>query len=198
RGLAAAAARALRVAVGQPNFERKIRPKKVWKIGAVGANDHSRLVLAQAQMVEQDIARSIAQHFMQRLPRWRRVERCIEQLLDPCRIQVFGRAIPCIAHRPEASVALARAWRLAALDCDLTGNRAALDRCTIARERRAPGSRGWRGDLGEPEIRRPALPVTRRGRDASIGPDQRKLTFKGLLSREDDAQRRPLPRRYRG
>ena len=73
RRLAAAAARALRVAERQPHLEREIRAQEIRKVGAVGAKDDLHLVFAETQMVEQDIARSIAQHFMQRRPRRRRV-----------------------------------------------------------------------------------------------------------------------------
>ena len=67
-------------------------------------------------MVEQEIARLIAQHFVQRRPRRRRVERRVEQLLDPCGIQVFRRAIPaycaparrCLRSRAAAAAASAR------------------------------------------------------------------------------------------
>ncbi len=75
RRVAAAAARALRVAERQPHLEREIGAQEVGKVGAVGANDEPLLVFAQTQMVEQEIALPIAQHFMQRRPRRFRVER---------------------------------------------------------------------------------------------------------------------------
>ena len=84
RRLAAAAARALRVAKWQTHLEREIGAQEIRQVGAVGANDEPHLIFAQTQMVEQDIARLIAQHFMQRRPRQRRVERRVEELLDPC------------------------------------------------------------------------------------------------------------------
>src|SRR5262249_57116823 len=65
------------------------------------------------------------------------------------------------------------------------------------RELGVPGTGGRRGDLGQPEIRRPAVPLARFGRDVSIGPDQRKLALERLLRGEDDAQRRALPRHER-
>ena len=94
RRLAAAAARALRVPERQPHLECEIRAQEVRKVGAVGANDEPHLVFAETQMVEQEIARLVAQHFMQRRPRQRRLERRVEELLDPCGIQVFRRAVP--------------------------------------------------------------------------------------------------------
>src|SRR5262249_35416067 len=66
-------------------------------------------------------------------------------------------------------------------------------RCKLSVPR--AGSR--RGDLDQPEIRRPAVPLARFGRDVSIGPDQRKLALEQLLHGEDDAQRRALPRHER-
>ena len=75
--------------------------------------------------------------------------------------------------------------------------RAALGRRALAREPRVPRPCGWRRDLGEPEIWRPAVPLARFGRDASIGRNQRKLALERLLRGEDDAQRRALPRRDR-
>ena len=197
RRLAAAAARALRVAERQPHLEREIRAQEVRKVGAVGANEEPHLVFAETQVVEQDIARSIAQHLMQRLPRRRRVERRIEELLDPCGIQVFRRAVPGIAQGPDAPFRRARPRRLAVAHGDLARDRAALGRRAVAREPHLPLPRGRRRDLGEPEIRRPAVPLTRFGRDAAIGRDQRKLALERLLRGEDDAQRRALPRRDR-
>jgi hypothetical protein len=43
------------------------------------------LVFTEAEMIEQDVSRPIAQHFVQGGPRRRRVERGVEKLLDPCR-----------------------------------------------------------------------------------------------------------------
>ena len=197
RRLAAAAARALRITERQPHLEREIRAQEIRKVGAVGAKDDLHLVFAETQMVEQEIARSIAQHFVQRRPRRRRVERIVEKLLDPCREQVFRRAIPCIAQRPDAPRRRARRRRPVGAHGDVARDRAAPGRRAVARERRAPRPRGRRLDLGEPEIRRPAVPLTRFGRDASIGRDQRKLALERLLRGEDDAQRRALPRRDR-
>ena len=197
RRLAGAAARALRVSERQSHLEREIGAQEVRKVGAVGANDQPHLVLAQAEMVEQDIARPVAQHLMQRRPRRRRVERRVKQLLDPGGIQVFRLAIPGIAQRPEAAIRRARSRRLDRTHGDLARDRAALGRRAVARKRRVPRPRGRRRDLGEPEIRRPAVPLTRFGRYAAIGRDQRKLALDRLLRGEDDAQRRALPRRDR-
>ena len=91
----------------------------------------------------------------------------------------------------------ARPRRPVAAHGDFARDGAAFGRRAVARERRAPRPRGRRRDLDEPEIRRPAVPLTRCGRDASVGRDQRKLALERLLRGEDDAQRRALPRRDR-
>ena len=80
---------------------------------------------------------------------------------------------------------------------DVARDRAALGRRVVARERRVPGPHGRRGDLGDPEIGRPAVPLARFRRDLSIGRDQRQLALERLLGGEDDAQGRALPRRDR-
>jgi hypothetical protein len=80
---------------------------------------------------------------------------------------------------------------------EFADDRAAPGRCIIGRERCAPCPHGRFGDFGIPEVRRPALPLYRLGRNASVGPDQRKLALERLLGGEDDAQRRALPRRKR-
>src|SRR5215472_17913062 len=67
RRLATTAARAFRIPERQSHLEREIRAQKVRKISAVGMKDESHLVFAQTQMVEQDVARPVAYHFMQRL-----------------------------------------------------------------------------------------------------------------------------------
>ena len=46
RRLAAAAARALRIAERQPHLEGEIGAQEIWKVGAVGANDEPHLVFA--------------------------------------------------------------------------------------------------------------------------------------------------------
>ena len=83
RRLAAAAARAFRVPERQPHLEGEVRAQEIRKVGAVGAKDDLHLVFAETQMVEQEIARAVAQHLVQRRPRRRSVERRVEKLLDP-------------------------------------------------------------------------------------------------------------------
>ena len=148
-------------------------------------------------MVVQEIARPVAQHFMQRRPRQRRVERRVEELLDPCGVQVFRRTIPGVAQRPDAPVGRARPRRLVVEHDDLARDRAALGRRIVAREPCLPLPRGRLRDFGEPGIRRPAEPLTRCGRDLSIGRDQRQLALERLLRGEEDAQGRAPPRRDR-
>ena len=148
-------------------------------------------------MVEQEIARSIAQHFMQRRPRQRCVERRVEQLFDPRGIQIFRLAAPCIAQRPDAAFRCARARRLFVEHDNLARDRAALGRRVVARELHLPLSRGRLGDFGNPGIRRPAEPLARFGCDPPIGRDQRKLALERLLRGEEDAQRHALPGRDR-
>ena len=74
---------------------------------------------------------------------------------------------------------------------------AAVGGGVLAHEHRLPRARRGRGDLGEPEIRRPAVPLARCGGDISIRRDQRQLAVERLLRGEDDAQGRALPRRHR-
>jgi uncharacterized protein (UPF0261 family) len=64
----AAAARAFRVAVRQAHLEGEIGAQKVRQVGTVGANDHVDFVFAQTQVIEQHVARAIAQHFVQCIP----------------------------------------------------------------------------------------------------------------------------------
>jgi hypothetical protein len=94
RRLAAAPARALRISERQTHLECEIAAQEVWEIGAVGTKDHLHRVFAETQMIEKEIACRVAQHLMQRRPRWRRVQRIVEKLLDPCREQVFRPAPP--------------------------------------------------------------------------------------------------------
>jgi hypothetical protein len=48
-------------------------------------------------MIEQEIARGVAHHLVQRRPRRLRVQRIVEQLLDPGGEQILRCAIPRIA-----------------------------------------------------------------------------------------------------
>src|SRR5262249_46495735 len=197
RPLAAATARALRVAERQPHLEREIGAQEVGKISAVGANDHAHRVFAQTQVVEQDIAPPVGQQLMQRLPGERGIERRVEELLDPGGIQVFGLATPCVAQRPEASLGWLQPRRLGTAHGDVARDRAAFGWRALARELRVPGAGGRWGGLGGPEIGRTAGAVPRFGRDVSIGRDQRKLALERLLRDDEDAQRHALPGRER-
>ena len=133
---------------------------------------------------------------MQRGPRRCRIERRVKELLDPCGVQVFRPAIPCVAQRPDTPRGGAGRRRLCTAHVDFAGDCAALRR-RPAREFSLPRPHGRRRDLDEIKIRRPAMPLARLGRDASIGRDQRKLAFERRLCGEDDTQRRALPRRDR-
>ena len=149
-------------------------------------------------MVEQEIARFIAQHFMQRRPRRlphraarRRASRSTRSTSSPSRDSMYratARRFLDVARGADAC---------ASAHGDFARDRAALRRRAVAREFRMPRPHGRRRDLGEPEIRRPAVPLARLGGDASIGRDQRKLAIERLFRGEDDAQRRALPRRDR-
>src|SRR6185503_11424306 len=116
-------------------------------------------------MVEEDVARFVAQHFMQRRPRRRRIKRCFEQLLDPGGEQVLHAAIPRVAQWPGISCSGLRPRRLIGAYGDFAGNIAAVGRSEV----RPPFSGGRRVDLGEPEIRRPAEPLAPFGSDVSSG-----------------------------
>src|SRR5262249_42766293 len=111
-------------------------------------------------MVEQEIARGVAHHLVQRRPRRLRFERIVEQLLNPGGEQVLGCAIPGVAQGPGASRGEARPARFVRAHLDLARDRAASCSHLLGRERRMPGARRRRLDLREPEIRRaaPALP----------------------------------------
>src|ERR1019366_4212909 len=77
----------------------------------------------------------------------------------------------------DASRRRARSRWLVVAHGDVARDRAAPCRRMVAREDRSPRPRSRHCDLGEPGIRRPAVPLTRCGRDAAIGRDQRKLGF---------------------
>src|SRR5262245_49916175 len=144
-------------------------------------------------MIEEDVAGLVAQDLMERGPRRSLFERRVEELLDPCRVKVLRPARPLLAHGPDALCRRARPWRLLALNGDVTRKRAALRSRTLARELGLPPPRGRRGDLGEPEIGRSAVPIARFGRDGPIGSDERELAVERLLDGEDDAQGGAVP-----
>ena len=95
----------------------------------------------QTQMVEQDVARFIAQHFVQRLPRQRLIERRVEELLDPRGVQVLRCAVPRVAHGPDAVLASRRGAGGCLPHGDFARDGAALRRRAVARERCVPLSR---------------------------------------------------------
>src|ERR1700746_1598149 len=101
--VALAAAPAIRIAEWQPHLVRKIGAQEESKVGAVGTKVDRHVIFAEAQIVEQNITRSIAQDFVPGFPRWFGVKRRVEQLRDPCRKQVFCRAVPAIAYPPGAA-----------------------------------------------------------------------------------------------
>ena len=106
-------------------------------------------------------------------------------------------AIPALRNGQTLRRTSRRPRRRVLAHRDLARDRAALGRRVVAREPglTRPGDR--LGDLDEPEIRRPALPVARRGCDAAIGCDQRELARERLLGGDDDAQGCAPPGRHR-
>src|SRR5262249_43588347 len=85
----------------EAHLVREVRSQGVGKICAVGTKiDFS--VFVEAEMVEQEIARGVAHHLVQRRPRRLRIERIVEQLLDPGGEQVLACAIPGVAQGPGA------------------------------------------------------------------------------------------------
>ena len=165
------------------------------RVGAVGAKTSLRFVFVSSQIVEQEIARLVAQHFVPDLPVQILVGRRVEQFLDPCREQGFVRAIPAIAHVPDASRQYAERLRLACADGDLTGDRAAIRRRMVALKGRVPGAGCGSCDFGEPGIRWPVMPVGRFNSGTSVGRDQRQHALYRLLGDDHDAQRRAGPGR---
>src|SRR6516225_3037322 len=134
---------------------------------------------------------------MPALPRRFGIERGVEQFLDPCRKQILRRAAPRIAYRPDA--ARRRTWprRLLGAYGYFARDGATFTSNAIACERRAPGANGGVGDLGDPEIGRPAVAPGRFCSDAAIRRDQRKLANHWPLRRKQDPEPCPLPRSQR-
>src|SRR5262249_58719636 len=109
-------------------------------------------------MVEQQIARGVAHYFVQRRPRRLRIERIIEQLLDPSGEQILACAIPAVAQGPRAPRRGGWAAWFVWAHLDLARDRAASCSRLLRGERRKPRARRRRLDLGEPEIRRAPPP----------------------------------------
>ncbi len=193
RRLAAHAARAVRIAERQSHLESEIGTQEIDEVGAIGLAG-SDIVLAAAEIVEQEIARLIAQHFAPHLPRQILVGRRVEQLFDPGREQRFGGAVPASPHLPDFSSGRRDAGRLARLDRDFARDGAASSR---RRERRVPLPGRGLCDFGEPEIwLRPAT-VGRGSRNAAIGRHQRQRAIDRLFRNHHHAQRRARPWRSR-
>jgi hypothetical protein len=148
-------------------------------------------------MVEQEIARGVAHHLVQRRPRRLRIERIVEQLLDPGGEQIVHCATPGVAQGPGAPRGGARAARFVWAHLYFARDRATSCSRLLGRERCMPGARRRRLDLGKPEIRRAAMALPRGGGHAAIGAGQRELSLKRLFGHEHDAQRGALPRRPR-
>src|SRR6202022_5042496 len=124
-------------------------------------NGHAHLIFAETEMVEEEIARTVAQHFVQRRPRGCGIKRRIEKLLDPCGVEVFCFACPGIAQWPQCAVGRVRPRRLALLHDDVTRDGGAVCARALARKLRMPGSRRGCSDLGKPEIGWPAVALGR-------------------------------------
>src|SRR5579864_5995844 len=141
------AARAIRIAERQPHLEGKIGPQEIDEVGTVRPQAGLRIVFVAAKIIEQKIARLVAQHLMPYFPVQVRLWRAIEQLLDPSRKQGFGRAVPTVAHLPDAARRNMEGLRLARGDRNFTADRAAIRRFDVALQHRAPGAGSRRGDL---------------------------------------------------
>ncbi len=110
-------------------------------------------------MVVQDVARAVAQHFMQRGPGRGGIERRVEELFDPGGIQVLGFAVPAIAQGPNAAACHAWTRRLVAKHGDLARDRLAVGLAAMALKPCLPSPGGGRGYLGKPEIRWAAMAI---------------------------------------
>ena len=182
RRMAAAAARAVRIAERQSHLEGEIGAQEIDEIGAIGSQHHRHFVFAGAEIIEQNVARAVAQHRIERRPRRLGIERRVEQLFDPRGIEIFRRAVPVVAQRPEAPRRRRRRRRFCRADRDLARDRAAAGQETAAaRQLRAPRPRRRRRHLGEPDIRRPVEPRPRRRRDGTVRPNQRQFPVGRLL-----------------
>src|SRR5258708_2481916 len=136
----------------------QLSPWKRLRKGVPSGSQHHVGRTQPPEMVEQEIARGVAHHLVQRRPRRLRIERIVEQLLDPGGEQVLACAIPAVAQGPGASRRGARPARFVRAHLDLARDRTASCSRLLGRERRMPGARRGRLDLGEPEIRRAAPP----------------------------------------
>src|SRR5262249_61711459 len=101
---------------------------------------------------------------------------------------VLAGAIPGVAHGPGATRAEARRSGFARARLARARAGAASRAGLLGRERRTPGARRRRLDLGEPEIRRAAMALPRGGGDTAIGPRQREVSLKRVFCHEQEAE----------
>jgi hypothetical protein len=133
------------------------------------------LVLGRAEVIEEEVARRVAKHLVQGAVAWLLRERGLEEVLDPCRVQVLERRGPRAARKPEEPCAVPR--RRAKGARGRPWWQAPPPQKRRAQASRAK-SRGARRRLGASRVRGPASFV-RRGSGApgtaAEGPSARQL-----------------------
>jgi hypothetical protein len=157
--MVAAAAVAVAQAKGQAHLPGKGGAQVVRQIGTVG---HGRgrgavlgIILAQTEVAPEEVTRWIADHGCQRREAQRRISRCVEQALDPRRVEVFHAAVPGARDWPSPrSLGPGACQRRVTAPCDR--NAVAGDNLAAENQRDANLARRRRRQLGGEAERRSA------------------------------------------
>src|SRR6185369_7800338 len=114
------------------------------------------VVLPLTEVVVKEVPAAIAEDVVQRRPRGLLLERRVEELLDPGRVEVLDRLAPRRAHAPRGAPDAPLVGRGIGLDDDLAARGDRAVPAAGALEHRAISAHLRRGDLAvPPERRRP-------------------------------------------
>src|SRR5207253_8523597 len=116
------------------------------------------LVLAETEMVVQEIARGIPRHLVERAPARLGIERIVEELLHPRREEILAGAVPVAGDRPHSGRSLARRWP------PVDAERATRRGRGVVAERDPVRPRAVGGYLTIPPVGRAAAPLRARDR----------------------------------
>src|SRR5262249_54387538 len=146
------AAAAFGVAEREPELPCEVGAEEVGQVGAVGLEAKPACaVLAEAEMVVQEIALGVPCDLVQRTPSRLRIEGIVEEVLDPGGDEVLGRPAPVRCALPPA-----RPRVLRAVFCRADVDRATCGLLRSLLENRAMGSGALGHDLDVPPVRWPA------------------------------------------
>ena len=177
----------LRPAERQPELPREIGAQEVRQVGTVGREPEAVLaILPEPQVFVEEVPLPLARHLVERAPAGLHVERIVEELLDPRRVERLRGPAPLPREGPDPC---ADGSRRGPADCDLRTRRLG------SLEAGAVRTGGPRRRLEIPPVGRSAAAFARRRQLPAVRGDEREGAVQRAVRHGHHAQRSAHDRR---